>query len=211
MKTVSSALAMAAFAIPLACPSLADGPSVQTKNAELRCRSDKPGSQLDLEDSARLWRCLAEDLVAGYRTGDKRWIPEEFIQDYRSWTSASEYPARSSVHGGRFLVTFVNPIGEETYMRFADDGITMPEGSVLAKESWTVDEKGHVAKGPLFIMQKVAQGMSPVTGDWYYMAVAPTGEPMAMDVITACSACHQSAFGKRDGMGYPRAEARAKP
>uniref|UniRef100_UPI003BAD6076 cytochrome P460 family protein n=1 Tax=Stappia sp. TaxID=1870903 RepID=UPI003BAD6076 len=208
MKTVSSAIAPVAFAITLACVSAA---GVSPARAEAACDVDKPGSELSLMDAAKLWHCLNEDLVAGYRTGDKRWIPEEFINDYRSWKAASDFPAASSVHGGRFLVTFVNPVGEKAYMQFAEEGVKMPEGSVLAKESYTVDEKGHVAKGPLFIMQKVADGTSPVTGDWYYMAVAPTGEPMAMDVITACSACHQASFGKRDGMGYPKPEARAKP
>lgn len=207
MKMFFCALSGIALTITLAAAPSA----VPSARAETSCDVAKPGSQLELLEAAKIWHCINQELVAGYKAGDKRWIPAEFVNDYRGWKAASDFPAASDVHGERFLVTFVNPVGEAEYMKFQETGTKMPEGSVLVKESYTVNEQGKVTHGPLFIMQKVAEGVSPVTGDWYYMAVTAQGEPMTMDVVTACSTCHQERFGKRDGMGYPQPAARAKP
>ena len=57
-------------------------------------------------------------------------------------------------------------------------------------------------------MQKVEDGVSPRTGDWYYMAVAPNGAPMGVNVFTACNECH-SAFESQDWLGYPDPDVRA--
>lgn len=84
----------------------------------------------------------------------------------------------------------------------------IPAGTVIAKESFAVTDKGKVQKGPLFLMQKVAAGTSPETMDWYYMAVAPNGTPMAVPVMTACNRCHMGNYGDRGGLGYPIEEAR---
>ncbi|WP_425088252.1 cytochrome P460 family protein [Stappia sp.] len=179
--------------------------------AQAACDVDKPGSELSLAEAATVYHCLEEELHAGYLQGDKRWIPSEFVSDYRGWKAASDFPAAPGFHGQRYLVTFVNPVGEAEYMQFKEEGAAMPAGSVLAKESFMVNDDGKVTKGPLFLMQKVAAGTSPETGDWYYMAVTPGGTPMTMDVVAACSECHQGNFGQRDGLGYPVEEARAKP
>ncbi|MBC01270.1 MAG: hypothetical protein CML67_17195 [Rhodobacteraceae bacterium] len=179
--------------------------------AQAACDVDKPGSALTLMEAAKVYHCLEKELHAGYLQGDKRWIPSEFVTDYRSWKAASDFPAAPGFHGERYLVTFVNPVGEAEYMQFKEENVTMPAGSVLAKESFTVNDAGKVSKGPLFLMQKVAEGSSPATGDWYYMAITPDGLPMTMDVVSACSDCHQGNFGQRDGLGYPLEEARAKP
>jgi len=172
------------------------------------CDPGKPGTELTQEEAAMLYDCLAEDLHAGYRQGDKRWIPAEFVDDYRSWTAASAFPAAPGFHGNRFLMTYVNAVGANVYMQYKEEDVAIPAGTVIAKESFAVDDAGRVQHGPLFLMQKVAAGTSPETGDWYYMAVTPTGAPMTMNVITACSECHQGNFGDRDGLGYPVPEAR---
>ncbi|WP_051242834.1 cytochrome P460 family protein [Stappia stellulata] len=179
--------------------------------AQAACDVDKPGSEMTHQEAAKVYHCLEKELHAGYMQGDKRWIPGDFVTDYRGWKAASDFPAAPGFHGERYLVTFVNPVGEAEYMRFKDEGAMMPAGSVLAKESFTINDEGKVSRGPLFLMEKVAAGSSPATGDWYYMAVTPSGTPMTMDVVSACSDCHQSNFGKRDGLGYPVEEVRAKP
>ncbi|SDT94321.1 cytochrome P460 family protein [Stappia sp. ES.058] len=179
--------------------------------AQAACDVDKPGYELTLQEAAQVYHCLEKELHAGYVQGDKRWIPSDFVTGYRGWKAASDFPAAPGFHGKRFLVTFVNPVGEAEYMQFKEENVTMPVGSVLAKESFTINDDGKVSKGPLFLMQKVAEGTSPATADWYYMAVMPGGAPMAVDVVSACSECHQGNFGQRDGMAYPIEEARAKP
>lgn len=185
------------------------GVSVLLANgAHAACEAGKPRAELTGEDAQALYDCLADDMLAGYATGDKRWIPAELVADYRGWTPASSHPAAPGFHGERFLTTWVNGIGAPEYLKYEEERGPMPEGTLIAKESFTVTEDGAATTGPLFLMQKVAEGASPETGDWYYMMVAPSGQPQAVDVVTACSACHQGNFGYRDGLGYPVEDAR---
>lgn len=175
--------------------------------AHAACEAGKPGDELSGTEAEAVYTCLSDKLLKGYSKGPKRWIPKEFVSDYRSWTKASSFPAAPGFHGNRFLVTFVNETGAAEYMKYAEDP-AIPSGTVIAKESFSVGKSGKAKAGPLFFMQKVEAGTSPETGDWYYMAVAPNGKPMAVNVISACSECHQGNFGHQDGLGYPVEEAR---
>jgi hypothetical protein len=172
------------------------------------CDPGKDGNDLTFEEAQVVYDCIAADLHAGYMKGDKKWIPAEFVRDYRDWTSANTLPANPGFHGGRFLLTRVNDIGAAEYLKFAEENVDIPAGTVIAKESFAVTESGKVRKGPLFIMEKVAAGVSPETDDWYYMMVAPNGAPMAVPVMTACNECHIGIYGSQGGLGYPDPEVR---
>ncbi|MEQ8603522.1 MAG: cytochrome P460 family protein [Marivibrio sp.] len=177
--------------------------------AHAACDVDKPRAEMSYEDAQAVWECLKDDLYAGYNAGPKRWIPKAFVEDYRDWGLASTLPADPGFHSGRYLLTYVNETGFDAYTEFAEgDDVTVPAGTVIAKESFTVTEDGAARKGPLFFMQKVEAGVSPETDDWYYMMVAPGGQPMAINVYTACSQCHQETFAHQGGMGYPVPEVR---
>ncbi|WP_417766784.1 cytochrome P460 family protein [Stappia sp.] len=182
--------------------------AVSGQVAHAACDVDKAGDDLTPSEVTAVYDCLKADLHDGYRQGDKRWIPAEYVTSYRSWTPASAFPAAPGFHGARFLMTYVNEIGANTYLEYKEENVVVPAGTVIAKESFAVDDQGKVQPGPLFIMEKVAAGRSPQTDDWFYMAVAPNGSPMAMDVISACSECHQQNFGAQGGLGYPVPEAR---
>lgn len=171
--------------------------------AQAACEAGKAGYELTPAEATAVYDCLKADLLDGYLQGDKRWIPADYVASYRSWTPASAFPAAPGFHGERLLMTYVNEIGADTYLEYKDEGVIVPAGTVIAKESFAVDEQGKVQPGPLFIMEKVEAGRSPQTDDWFYMAVAPNGSPMAMDVISACSECHQQNFGAQGGLGYP--------
>jgi len=172
------------------------------------CDPGKPGGDLTHDEAQAVYDCIKEDLHAGYMTGDKMWIPAAFVADYRGWTPANTLPANPGFHGGRFLLTFVSEPGASAYLEYKDENVDIPAGTVIAKESFAVDDAGKVEKGPLFIMQKVEAGKSPETMDWYYMAVAPNGSPMAVPVMTACNECHMGNFGHQGGLGYPVEEVR---
>ncbi len=195
-KTLRTAVAAAGF---LAIASAAQAAS---------CDPGKDGNDLTFEEAQVVYDCIAADLHAGYMKGDKKWIPIGYVADYRSWTSANTLPANPGFHGGRFLLTWINDVGAEEYLKFAEENVSIPAGTVIAKESFSVTVAGKVKKGPLFIMEKRVAGVSPETNDWYYMAVAPTGMPMAVNVIKACSECHQGNFGFQGGLGYPEPEVR---
>ncbi len=172
------------------------------------CAADKPRDDLTYEDAQAVYDCLAAKMQEGYAKGPKRWIPDAYIKEYRSWTRASTLPADPGVHGERYLLTYVNPVGADAYLEFKEEGAKMPAGTVIAKESFTIDAKGVGKPGPLFLMEKTAEGVSPATNDWYYMMVAPNGAPQAVDVMVACNECH-SAFEGKDQLGYPEEEVRA--
>ncbi len=172
------------------------------------CDPGKPGEDLSFEEAQKVYDCLKADLYAGYQKGKKRWIPVEHVKNYRDWTPVSAMPANPGFHGGRFLFTYVNETGASEYLKYAEENVKMPAGTLIAKESFAVTDKGKVKRGPLFFMEKVADGKSSKTNDWYYYAVAPNGAPMGVPVVKACHQCHNDNFGDRDGLGYPVEEAR---
>jgi hypothetical protein len=177
--------------------------------AHAACDPGKPGSQLTGAEAQEGYECIAGKLHDGYKKGGKGWIDPSYVNDYRSWTKASTIPAAPGVHGDRFLLTWVNKTGAAEYMKYAENP-DIPAGTLIAKESFSVSNGGKVVPGPLFLMEKAAEGKSPETDDWYYMMVAPNGSPVAVDVVSACSACHQGGFGHQGGLGYPVEEARVK-
>lgn len=176
--------------------------------AQAACETATAAGDLTPEQAQALYDCIAADLHAGYMNGPKGWIPPETVSGYRTWTPASSHPARPGFHDNRFLTTWVNATGAAEYLRFDEDAAKMPAGSLIAKESFGVDAAGKVVPGPLFFMEKVAEGVSPETGDWYYYMVAANGAPQAVNVVTACADCHMGNFGYRDSLGYPVEEAR---
>jgi len=193
-----AAAAVAAAALGLSAPA----------GQAAACDPAKPGTELTYEEAQEVHDCLKDELHQGYMQGDKKWIPAEFVRDYRDWTPVSELPGNPGFHGARFLLTYVNDTGDDEYLKFAEERGDMPAGTLIAKESFAVNDAGEVQKGPLFIMQKVEKGVSPETNNWYYMMVAPNGQPQAVDVMSACNECHQGNFGFRDGLGYPVPELR---
>jgi hypothetical protein len=104
-------------------------------------------------------------------------------------------------------MTWVNPVGAAEYLKYAENP-SIPAGTVLAKESFSVTSSGKVKKGPLFLMEKGAAGSSPKTDDWFYSMVSAKGVPQGINVFTACSECHQGNFEAQGGLGYPVEEAR---
>ena len=176
--------------------------------AQAACDPGKDGNDLTFKEAQKVYDCIAADLHAGYMTGAKRWVPGGYVADYRNWTPANTLPANPGFHGGRFLLTWVNAVGAADYLKYADENVSIPAGTVIAKESFAVTEAGRVEKGPLFIMEKVAAGVSPQTDDWFYMMVGPNGAPQAVPVMTACNECHMGNYGHQGDLGYPAEEVR---
>ncbi|MEZ5823397.1 MAG: cytochrome P460 family protein [Geminicoccaceae bacterium] len=172
------------------------------------CDAARAGNELSGEEALAVYECLKPSLLAGYSAGSKGWIPPERVADYRGWVPVSTVPGAPGFHADRYLFTYVNEIGAAEYLRYAEEGVNMPAGSLIAKETFSVADDGSAKAGPLFFMEKTSAGASPETGDWYYYAVAPNGSPMGINVKTACAECHMENFGARDSLGYPVEEAR---
>lgn len=157
---------------------------------------------LDNAQVAALYECMKDKMAEGYaKAGD------EVGSTYRSWTVTSTQPAVAGAHSNRALQTFANDIAAEQYLKFAEEGVEMPVGSVLAKESFSVNKKKKIGRlGPLFIMTKVAAGEAPETDDWVYGGLQPNGKPMKFKQAF-CHDCH-AAWEDQDSLAYPLEEVR---
>lgn len=158
----------------------------------------------DLDDAAvnELYSCIEAALAEGYAAeGD------EVGSAYRSWAVTSTRPGVAGPHGERFLQTFANDIAAEQYLKFEVEGVEMPVGSVLAKESFNINAKKNVLRrGPLFIMTKVGLDEAPETMGWLYGGVQPNGKEMKVKQ-SFCHDCHVG-WEDQDALGYPLEELR---
>jgi len=86
--------------------------------------------------------------------------------DYKSFTKVNKEPFLSGDHGGRFVDVWVNEIGLEAYK---NEEVQPPVGTLLVKTSWeAVDGKPSAVAGPIFVMEKRAQGFNEEHSDWWY-------------------------------------------
>jgi len=158
----------------------------------------------DLDEAAiqEIYTCIKDQMADSYAKEGN-----EVAAAYRGWTVTGTRPAVQGAHGSRLLLTFANDVAAEQYLKFAEEGVEMPAGSILAKESITISIKKKVARtGPLFIMTKGEAGSAPETGDWVYAGVQPNGKPMKFKQ-SFCHDCHV-AWEARDMMAYPIEEVR---
>ncbi|RED11941.1 recombinase [Pontivivens insulae] len=165
------------------------------------CSIDKDPWDLTGEEVTAVYECLEGALVAGYQNGDN---PVAAV--YRDWVPTATRPGLAGPHGERFLMTFANEIGAGTYMEYAFEGVVMPVGSILAKESFRFNDDGGLRRGPLFIMEKVAEGTADEYDNWVYSAVQPNGNAMGISQAF-CHDCHV-AYSDQDNLGYPLEEVR---
>jgi len=158
--------------------------------------------ELDAAAINEIYACLKDEMAEKYATEGN-----EVAVAYRDWTVTSTRPAVAGAHGNRLLQTFANDIAAEQYLKFATEGVDMPAGSVLAKESISISKKKKEARtGPLFIMTKGEEGSAPDAGDWVYAALMPNGKPMKIKQ-SFCHDCHV-AWEAQDMLAYPLEEVR---
>lgn len=167
------------------------------------CTTDKT-DPFDLEETeiVALYDCIKDKMAAGYaKAGDP------VGSAFRDWTVTSTRPAVAGPHGERLLQTFANDIAADEYLKFAEEDVEMPVGSILAKESAKLNKKkGAVVVGPLFIMTKMEAGSLPETDDWLYGGVLPNGKPMKFKQAF-CHDCHVG-WEDQDNLAYPLEEVR---
>lgn len=164
--------------------------------AHAACNAPAARDDLTDEQIVEVFDCIRDELRAGYAKNENAWAV-----DYVNWGAASSQPAAPGPHGNRFLNTFVNETGFAEYITFSDERGPMPVGSVIAKESFAVNKKNEVKKGPLFFMEKVAAGNADEYGNWVYSVVQPNGKPGKISQ-KFCHDCH-GAFSDQDALGYP--------
>ena len=144
------------------------------------------------DDEARdAYACVQAAMTEGYAKSGHRWA-----MAYPSWKNHAARPYVSDTHGARFVNNYANERGAANYGLFEDAG-PAPEGTVLAKDSFTV-KGGRVAAGPLFLMEKMAAGFDADTRDWRYTLILPSGKVVGSTggagtgKVAFCAECHLS-------------------
>ncbi len=169
----------------------AAGISGNPKKPRRHFRISNP-KKLTLEEAQTIYDELRKTMGSGYALSD---LPA--VKEYQRWRRYNTTPYRSASHGQRFLNNYANAKGE-AYGMFEKAG-RLPVGAVIAKDSFTVTEKGAVSAGPLFIMEKMPQGFNYVSGDWRYTMIMPDGSIFGetkgenTEAVKFCISCHLAA------------------
>ena len=149
---------------------------------------ETPG-QLTSDEANEVYAELAGRMASGYAGAGF-----DIVRDYQGWKLYNTSPYLSATHGNRYVNNYANARAMD-YPRVGE-GAVMPEGAVFAKDSFTVTDDDKLLPAPLFVMEKLAAGTSPDTGDWRYVSILPDGtlfgdsEGAGADRTTFCHECH---------------------
>ncbi len=168
---------------------------------------------------------IAKQLHAGYvESGD----PVAAV--YFNWQRYNMAPYISETHGRRYVNNYANTAAS-AYGGFEEAGV-MPQGSVLAKDSFRVVPMNPCATvnpcaanpcatnpcsagtgsglqpGPLFIMEKMVTDFNRATGDWRYTMIMPDGSIFGRTdgpgsaKMQFCADCHGAVGDKQDHLYF---------
>ena len=152
-------------------------------------------------DAETIYQRLKRDLAAGYRLS-----AVAYTRAYPRWQRYNIVPYRSAQHGERFVNNYANDAAARYALQ--EKSGPMPPGAILVKDSFAVTEKGDVFSGPLFVMEKMAAGFNPPSGDWRYTMIMPDGSLMGMTGgegsarMEFCVTCHAVVGEDQDHMFY---------
>jgi hypothetical protein len=138
-------------------------------------------------------RAIYGDLKAGIAK-EYAMSEDTTVRRYQTWKRYNTAPYQSSTHGNRYVNNYANAKASR-YGAYDSAGI-LPVGSVIAKDSFVVDKEGAAAPGPLFIMEKMAEGFNYVSGDWRYTMILPDGSRFGATKgdnagrVEFCISCH---------------------
>lgn len=158
-------------------------------------------ADLDAEGAERIYRRVLPEMTEGY--GMSR-LPGS--ADYVQWKRFNRWPYRSAQHGERFVSNYGNRLAA-AYGRYEQAG-QLPEGAILAKDSFTVTAAGDVFSGALFLMEKMAPGFHPRARDWRYAMILPDGSLFGTtgtegsDQMEFCIDCHETAGDAQDHLFF---------
>jgi len=156
--------------------------------------------EMSEDDIEALYACISASMPEAYAQEGN-----EVASAYRNWTVTGIRPGPDPSHGDRLLLTFANDLAAEAYLQFATEGVDMPVGAILAKESIAIRE-GTGRIGPLFIMEKVGIDAAPDTGGWVYSGIQPNGKALGAPQ-SFCADCH-ALFEGQDALAYPAPDLR---
>ncbi|MGB0630832.1 MAG: cytochrome P460 family protein, partial [Alphaproteobacteria bacterium] len=134
--------------------------------------------------------------------------------EYQNWKRFTRLPYRSPNHGERFVNHYVNETGS-SYGAYENAG-TLPVGTIVIKDSFTVTGHGEVQTGPLFMMEKMSAGFVSAAGTWRFMMLRADGSAVGLtggansEAVEFCAQCHAKAGADHDYLYFMPDEARVK-
>ena len=159
------------------------------------------GAELSNAEAAKAYDCVINKMRTAYgKSGNA------VAAGYQGWQRYSKVSFQSATHGGRYVQNYANAKGR-AYGAFEKSG-TMPAGAILAKDSFAVSGTGHVAPGPLFVMEKMRAGFNPDGGDWKYTMIMPNGSVFGETKgknsagMQFCIECHIAVGADQDSMFF---------
>lgn len=173
------------------------------------CGAAAEAPKLTTAEARAAYDCLREEMVAGYAKSGL-----EVATAYVGWTSFNTRPYVSDTHGARYVNNYGNAAAKD-YGKFEDAG-KMPEGALLAKDSFVVHQGGKLALGPLFLMQKMSTGFYEQSGDWRYTMIMPNGtiagttNGAGHETVQFCIGCHAVVAEEQDSLMFMPEEYRVK-
>ena len=208
------------FCLSLSFAATASPQTVQSEDVEMSTISGlsqqprrhfrlRNARELSPQESLETYDIIRGALAKGYA---KSKLPSAI--SYQSWRQFNAYPYRSATHGNHQLNNFANPQAQR-YGAYENAG-RLPPGAIVVKDSFAVSETGGILLGPLFIMEKMAQGFNYASGDWRYTLVGPDGVVVGQTkgpntkAVEYCISCHIAAEAQ-DHLFFIPAEARRAP
>ncbi len=159
---------------------------IKTPRRHFRLRNP---ADLKPKEATEIYNIIVSALKAGYeRSG------HPVAEMYQGWKRYNTAPYFSISHGNHYLNNYANPTAK-AYGAFEDAG-TMPVGSIIAKDSFSITTSRGIVLGPLFIAQKMPPGFNYVTSDWKYTEILPDGTVLGetngegAERVEYCIACH---------------------
>ena len=152
-------------------------------------------------DTLTIYDRIRDEMAAVYRqSGDRH------SGVYQTWRRYNLTPYVSATHGSRYVNNYANPQAE-AYGQFENAG-TLPQGSVMAKDSFEVTDRGDVLTGPLALMEKMQPGFNPESRNWRYMMIMPDGKVFGTtdgegsERVEFCAECHLAAGEENDHLFF---------
>lgn len=174
-----------------------------------RAKAKPPAAHLTIADPASLSGARAEGVYQAIRARIRENYAlsgDPVVMAYQNWRRYNKVPYRSPNHGERFVNNYANDQAGR-YRLFEKLG-SLPQGAVVIKDSFTVTRRGQVMTGPFFLMEKLAPGARPETGDWLFMMIRPDGALMGITGgqgtanVAFCAACHNKAPAGQDHLYF---------
>jgi hypothetical protein len=181
-------------------PAPPSTPAVETKAPAAMLRHFRVANpaRLDGARAAAIYERIRADMVAGYRLSKTA-----AAEDYVRWRRYNSVPYLSATHGDHYINNYANGLAHD----YGAAG-SQPEGTILAKDSFTVTREGDVHSGPLVLMEKMASGFSPATADWRYTMIMPDGSlfgetgGVEAGEVEYCHGCHATAPAGSDHLFF---------